>query len=140
VLNCTLSNQIYFNKLKIEKSCSSNFFETDNFSQFHQHFTSSFFTNFLSPKKYTQTVNRVKLCETLSYKKSCWNRAHRSISSMFYSKHLRSQIPKVPKNSQAVKSFLNFWDLRVRKLLIEYCWNWHLESISLTFHSKLLHL
>ena len=43
-------------------------------SQFHQHITSSFFTNFFSPKKLqTQTVSAENLRKTLSYQKFARN-------------------------------------------------------------------
>ncbi len=47
----------------------------DNWSQFHQHFTSSFCAIFCVKKLQSKTVTREKLWKTLSYKKAwvkCW--------------------------------------------------------------------
>ncbi len=60
-----------------------------------------------------------------------------SISSTFYKQLLQAQIPKAQKTVK-LSVFLNFWDLCMQKLLVEYWWNWHLQSISSTFCTSII--
>ncbi len=57
---------------------------------------------------------------------------HGSISSTIYKQLLHEKIPKVQKRQSSCQSFWPFWDLHVKKLLIEHSWNWSQASLHYT--------
>ncbi len=113
-----------------DQSCV--FAAVDSLSQFHQHFTVSFFNNTLSPiKLQRQNLVREKLLRSLSYKKllvKCWCRHqfqyHQHFMSSFCVKILSKKITnlKLKKSTWKLQKKL----LYEKELLIKCWWNWQL--------------
>jgi len=89
-------------------------------SQFHQHFMSSFSANILLPKKFKAKLSLEKSCAkhfcTKKGSIKCWQNWYLgSISSTFYTKLLRQQIPNPQNNTVKLSVFFCAFGICARK-------------------------
>ncbi len=69
---------------------------------------------------WTNSLLTVWICNFLikEYWSKSWNWLQVSISSTFYAQLLHTEIPKAHKDTDSLTKFLRFYDLRVKKLLV----------------------